>query len=295
MSCSGPQCALVTRFIRNLRGGSQAILAEASDGNIYVVKFAHNLQGPNVLFNEAMGTELYRSCGLPVPAWSVLRVTDSFMDGNRECWLETGHALQRRPAGLCFGSRMVKGCGERIFEILPGGYFRRLETPADFWLAWLVDICANHSDVRQALFCEEASRRLRTVFIDFGHMFGGAKGDAHPHFRASRYTDERIYPEPAGDCLLTMWATLSKLNTDQLLSRLAGMPEEWRSPAAERAFAACLDRLSDARFVEKMFDAMVDSLRRTCEGPTCRDAQWLRPSILHPCLGATRKRRNAMA
>jgi len=59
MSAKGEEPAVVTQFIRKVRGGSQAILAKASDGRMYVVKFRNNHQGPNQLFNECMGTELY--------------------------------------------------------------------------------------------------------------------------------------------------------------------------------------------------------------------------------------------
>jgi hypothetical protein len=52
---------------------------EASDGHLYVVKFINNPQGLNVLFNEAVGTELYSIAGLSVPAWRPLLVTGDFV------------------------------------------------------------------------------------------------------------------------------------------------------------------------------------------------------------------------
>ncbi len=67
MIALGKDPVVVTQYVRNLRGGSQPILARASDGFLYVVKFANNLQGPNLLFNESAGSELYLACGLPIP------------------------------------------------------------------------------------------------------------------------------------------------------------------------------------------------------------------------------------
>lgn len=50
----------IVEYVRPLRGGSQPFLAGASDGQLYVVKFNGNPQGPNVLLNECVGNELYR-------------------------------------------------------------------------------------------------------------------------------------------------------------------------------------------------------------------------------------------
>ena len=57
MAVLGKKTIAVTRHIQKLRGGSQPILAEASDGRLYVVKFANNPQGANLLFNESMGRD----------------------------------------------------------------------------------------------------------------------------------------------------------------------------------------------------------------------------------------------
>ena len=102
MHALGKDFASVTHFVRNLRGGSQPILAQASDGFLYVVKFANNLQGPNVLFNESAGSELFRAIGVPVPEWRPLRVSDSFLEKNRDCWMQTPGGRLRPSSGLCF-------------------------------------------------------------------------------------------------------------------------------------------------------------------------------------------------
>ena len=119
MIALGKGPVLVTQYVRNLRGGSQPILALASDGFQYVVKFANNLQGPNVLFNECAGNELYRACGLTVPKWTPLWVSDSFLDRNRDCWMQTPEGRLRPSSGLCFGSLFLGQDGKRLFEILP--------------------------------------------------------------------------------------------------------------------------------------------------------------------------------
>src|SRR5438270_12725672 len=144
--------AVLTQFICKLRGGSQAILARASDDQLYVVKFANNPQGQNLLFNESMGTELYHRSGLPVPSWRPLAVTGQFVADNPDCWIETTGGLCPPAVAACFGSRCLGAERMGLFEILPGNSFNHVQNRGDFWLAWLLDICARHADNRQALF-----------------------------------------------------------------------------------------------------------------------------------------------
>lgn len=250
--------ALVTRYLRNLHGDSQPILVEANDGHLYVVKLTDNLHGPHLLFNESMGTELYRACGLPVAPWKALKVTGSFLDRNLACWSETLQGRLRPAAGLYFGSRFLGGQGHRLFEILPGSYFQRVKNAADFWRAWMLDVCADHSDVRQAIFREELSGQLEAVFIDFGHMFGGATGiDPFRHVLTSRYRDERIYAPIKPKSLLQLRKIADTLDVDQLWRQLAAIPDEWTTRSAIQNFTECLNRLSNASSLERTLDAMV--------------------------------------
>lgn len=297
MPALGKHIALVTRYIRSLRGGSQPILAEANDGNLYVVKFADNIQGPHLPFNESMGTELYRACGLPVSPWKALEITDSFLDRNPACWWQTQQGRLRPLAGVSFGSRFLSGQSARLFEILPGSYFERVRNATDFWLAWTLDVCADHSDVRQAIFREELSGQLGAVFIDFGHMFGGATGrDPFRHVLASRYRDGRVYSRMKPRFLLTVRKILDTLDVNQLWQQLAAVPDEWKTKSAIQNFTGCLDRLSDAASLEKTLDAMVKSHQSTAREtflPNC--GRKPSPSILRPRVQSVARGRRTVA
>ena len=52
------------RFVRRMRGSSQACLIQCDDGDYYVVKFANNPKGPNLLANEMLGSLLCDSIGM---------------------------------------------------------------------------------------------------------------------------------------------------------------------------------------------------------------------------------------
>ena len=55
------------QHIRRMRGGAQAHLMHASDGNFYVVKHTNNPQHVRVLANEMFASRLGQWLGLPIP------------------------------------------------------------------------------------------------------------------------------------------------------------------------------------------------------------------------------------
>lgn len=265
MAVLGKELALVASYIRSLRGGSQPILARASDGLVYVVKFADNLQGPNVLFNECAGNELYRACGLPVQEWAVLRVSDSFLDRNRDCWIQTPGGRLRPTAGLCFGSLFMGEGGKRLIEILPRFMINRVRNQSDFWLAWLIDICAEHVDNRQAIFVEDAEGWLEARFIDHGHLFGGASANLNRNFRASRYLDPRIYAEVSFEALRNFQNLLQALDLDKLRRGIKTIPAEWSHPSAQERFDRCVQRLKMDSLVQQIIDTITNDREQRAE------------------------------
>jgi hypothetical protein len=262
MSALGRDSACVIRFVRNLRGCSQPILAQASDGQLYVVKFTNNLQGANLPFNESMGYELYRACGLAVPSWRPLLVTDAFIDRNPDCWMHTDSGRFRPGSGLCFGTRFLGSDGMRVLEILPDASFTRVRNLKSFWLAWLVDICARHSDNRQAIFQEVAGGWLKAFFVDHGHLFGGPKGEHKPRFLASRYLDSRIYQSVSSRQLLLFQKVAETLDVDRLWQRTNALPQDWKTESGISGFAESLNRLSDAKLLQNILETMADAHQR---------------------------------
>ena len=245
-------------LVGRARGGSLPILAKADDGNYYFAKFANNPQGPNVLFNEAVGTELYRAFGLPVPDWRPLLITRSFISRNRILFFNSKTMESRPPEpGLCFGSLSLGRGADLPLEALSGSEIGRVENRADFGLAWLLDICARHCDDRQAVFVETPNRRLRGIFIDHGHMFGGPDGTSNPYVVHPRYSDRRIYeetpvPEVPYDLVLR--------NLDAVWRCACRLPLDWQTDSALRSLATSFDRMGDKTFLKMAKEAISDCL-----------------------------------
>ncbi len=257
----------VTQYIRSMRGGSQSILVKARDGLKYVAKFTNNLQGPNLSFNESAGNELYRTCGLSVPSWKPLLITDRFLDQNPNCWMQTPEGRLRPASGLCFGSQFLGSDSLRVVDILPEIMFKRIKNRPSFWAAWMIDICAEHVDVRQAVFQQDTKGWWRAFFIDHGHLFGGPKGDVQSNPQESLSLDPRIYPDIAGEQIPVVPRFDRILNVDRLLRKIQTLPQDWRTKSSQESFARCLCRLSSPGMLQEIFDEMVDGLkkRRRCE------------------------------
>jgi hypothetical protein len=260
MPAKGEEPAVVIQFIRKVRGGSQAILAKASDGKLYIVKFRNNLQGPNLLFNESMGSELYREAGLSVPNWRLLIVTTELIERNPGCWIQTPEGLLRPQAGLCFGSRFLGEDKGRLFEILPGSGLLRVRNRTDFWLAWLLDVCAGHADNRQAIFCQDSEGFYDAVFIDHGHMFCSPNGNRKPHFVASRYyLDPRVYPNVCSEIIKDLRKRAAGIDCEGLWARVLSLPDEWMTRSAVSNFTESLQILSDSGSIEKVIELITGS------------------------------------
>jgi hypothetical protein len=189
---------------------------------------------------------------------------------------------------LCFGSRYLGGNSARLLEILPGASFSRIDDRRKFWLAWMIDICADHSDSRQAVFVEDSKGRLTTFFLDHGHLFGGPHGQDRLNFRASRYLDGRIYPDLAPKDVLDLLKVARSLDKDRLWNQITRLPHEWKTASALENFARCLCTLSDAAQLKHILEAAVDTLRRKGE-TNVGNTQYPKPplSALYPAILGT--------
>jgi hypothetical protein len=249
------------QFLRRLRGGSQPILVQASDGFLYVLKFRDNLQGENVPFNEWMGNEVFHAFGLPGPEWTAVLVTDEFLDHNPKCWIQTENGTRRPRPGWCFGSMFLGMSEAPLLEILPGSSFCRIRNRADFWKAWVLDFLAENADSRQALFLDEAGW-LFAYFIDHGHLFGGPHGDQYPEFPASGYLDLRVYSDLANQNCNNIQRDLESVHWSDLVRKVEELPHEWLTGSGPVRFERFVSRASDISLVRHLRRAVCQFIKK---------------------------------
>ena len=259
MTLSRDKYVQVVRFVRRLRGKSQPILVEGIDGNLYVLKFGNNPQGPNVSFNEAAGSALYRGCRLSVPSWERLYVSKSFLDRNRGCWLVGPHGRKRPEPGLCFGTRFIMQRHAKVYEILPASYYARVQNRQSFWLAWILDVCCGHTSHREAIFVQKRGKILEAVFIDSGDILGGPRGSEDLVPWESPYCDVRIYPEIHDDELKAPLRVLESLDGDGLRSQMRTLPLEWQTESAVARFERALNFIHAPLRLEALVERLFQS------------------------------------
>jgi hypothetical protein len=244
-----------------MRGGSQASLLQVDDGGFYVVKLLDNPQGSGVLLHEALGTELMKIVGLPVPAWSPIEISDHFIDQNPGLWFEIEKGGPKRPpSGIHFGSKLIAG-GEiaTAYELIPRGWFHRVDNRSDFIGALLFDFWASQSDNRQAIFVQDPDNRsLRAVFIDQGYQFRETP-DGRSHWRLPHmYLDPAIYADLDLALFISIWkARIQGFEYERIaaLKNDCEIPSEWYTPGTFNRIVdglikrqALLDRYSTAAY-----------------------------------------------
>src|SRR5437667_5992277 len=93
------------RFIRKMRGGAQAHLVEAEDGEFYVVKFRNNPQHRRILINEWVASVFLKYLQISAPATAIIDLAPDFLEANPEVHLSLGTRRVEPEPGWRFGSR----------------------------------------------------------------------------------------------------------------------------------------------------------------------------------------------
>jgi hypothetical protein len=245
----------LTEFVAKLHGSSQPSLMRASDGCLYVVKFAQASQ-PGSLFNESAGSELYHWLVISVPNWQMLHCSDAFLDANPGCYSATPNGPVRPENKFAFGSRYLGDSGAQLFEILPGSSISRIENAMSFWVAWIADICALHNDNRQVVFQEDASRHLHAFFVDHGNLFGAPNDKPLRLLAASRYLDSRVYPELRSEGKAFLLDHFAHLDEKLLWSRIHKLPVEFYSTEGFSRLKQTVDKLNNRAFLKRILTAI---------------------------------------
>jgi len=216
-------------LIRKMRGGSQAHLIEASDGHFYVVKFLNNPQHRRILVNEWIASTFLHYLGISTPETAIVRVSEAFLAGNPEAYIQLGTNRRALEPGWHFGSRYPGDPARTVvYDFLPDSLLNRVENLAEFPGILAFDKWMGNADARQAVFFRarvkewlpaSAAHPLRLGFvaqmIDNGFMFEG------PHWRLTESPIRALYFRPV------VYQNVRGLEDfEPWLSRIVHFPEE---------------------------------------------------------------------
>jgi len=250
MSDVKDNCVNVVTHIRDLRGNSQPKLVLGSDEVIYVLKHYSNPETSNQAFNDSAGTELYRAYGLSVPHWKPLLLPNELIEIDPGPW---NHAR----GGICFGSKYLCQLDNpgSCYDFFPSSRKAAIRNLGSFWLAWLLDVCCQHSASRHVVFqenlvSERDYREYEAFFIDHDCLFGGPSGENRPDPIVARYQTPSFYGEPFPEQIYEIKQKILSIDVDSIWGCIAKLPDAWKTQSALSAFSAALNRLSTSTFVE---------------------------------------------
>lgn len=263
------------RHIRKMRGGAQAHLLEADDGNWYVVKFRNNPQHPRVLVNELLAAAFLDYLQIAAPESAVIRITAAFLNGNPEIQLKVGGQPIPVEPGWHFGSRYPGDPARAtVYDYLPDALLARVVNLEDFRAILVFDKWTGNADGRQSVFYRALVRRgtagdsspdARPGFvarmIDHGYAFNG------PHWDFPESPLQGLYARP-----LVYQSVRSLDDFQPWLDQVVHFPDEVIDHAWKRIPADWISGEEDA--LERLLEEL---LRRRPRVPdligACRSAR----------------------
>ncbi|MEO8596137.1 MAG: HipA family kinase [Candidatus Solibacter sp.] len=194
---------IALRHVRKMRGGAQAHLLEADDGQWYVVKFRNNPQHRRVLVNEAICGTLLRYLKISAPPTALIQVSAEFLAANPECHIQLGTRRVAPEPGWQFGSQ-YPGDPTRIavYDFLPDALLSQVANLEDFRAILVLDKWAGNADGRQCVFYRAMVRRAESAgghagfvarMIDHGYAFNGPNWDFPESAVQGLYARKLVY------------------------------------------------------------------------------------------------------
>jgi hypothetical protein len=250
------------RLIRKMRGGSQAHLIEATDGNFYVVKFLNNPQHRRILVNEWIAAWFLQYLGVSTPEIAMVRVSEAFLAGNPEAYIQLGHGRRAPHPGWHFGSRFPGDPARSVvYDFLPDSLLEKVENLSEFLGVLAFDKWMGNADARQAVFFRarlkdwlpsSTTHPLRLGFVaqmvDHGFVFEG------PHWRLTESPIQALYFRP-----LVYQNVRGLEDFEPWLGRILNFPEEVIDQAVKQIPPAWLE--GDEEELEKLLVQLLSRRR----------------------------------
>ncbi len=268
------------RFIRKMRGGAQAHLLEADDGQFYVVKFQNNPQHRRILVNELIASEILAHLQIASPGYGLVRVTPDFLDANPDVHIQLGSRQVPVEPGWHFGSRHP-GHPDRlaVFDFIPDQLLEKVANPEQFLAALVFDRWLSNADGRQSIFFRaELSdwmarpgippRKLGFValMVDHGFIFNGPHWDLPESAISGLYPRRKVYQAVTSIRDFEPWLSRVINFPESVLDRaLSRIPPEWLGHERTEKEEADLDRLLNALVRRKK--RIVDLVEDCRSGP----------------------------
>jgi hypothetical protein len=244
------------RLVRKMRGGAQAHLIEADDGNFYVVKFKNNPQHLRVLINELIAGVFLRYLQITAPETAVVRLTAEFLEANPDVHIQLGSRRVPVEPGWHFGSR-YPGDPDRlaVYDFIPDLLLEKVVNQREFLGVLAFDKWTGNADARQAIFFRSRVREWRPAgeqpvrlgflaqMIDHGYIFNGPHWDFADSPLSGLYFRPLVYQGVRSWDDFQPWLDRVVHFPEEVVDEaFRQIPPEWLE-GAEEACEALLERL----------------------------------------------------
>lgn len=204
------------------QGGSLPALVEASDGQMYVMKFAGAGQGVKALAAELLAGEIGRALGLRVPELALIDLDPAFAAGESNLEIRD---LLKASIGRNLGLRFLPNALE--YHPMRTPPLTRLEAAAIVWFdAYVTNVDRTPRNVNMLLFEKQLWLIDHGASLYFHHRGDWAQHPERSRTPFSQIKDHALLPFTApineADRMLT-----PKL-TDELLAGIVNLlPDDW--------------------------------------------------------------------
>jgi hypothetical protein len=180
-----------------MRGGAQAHLIEAADGNFYVVKFRNNPQHRRILVNEAMSAVLLGHLQIAAPGFEFIDFSPEFIRQNPAARITLGTNEIQPDPGWHFGSRYPGDPAlMAVYDFVPDSLLDRVDNLDHFRGILVFDKWVSNGDARQCVFYRKRAGGVVTwvaSMIDHGFAFQGPNWEFVDAPLQGTYPRRRVY------------------------------------------------------------------------------------------------------
>ena len=242
------------RYVRKMRGGTQAHMLECDDGCSYIVKFRNNPQHRRILVNELVAAIFLRHIQVATPETAIVNIDGSFLADNPEVQMQFGGRSIEVEAGWHFGSRYPGNPDSTaVYDFLPDSLLPKVTNLEDFRAALVFDKWTVNTDARQCIFFRAMIRQGGSPFVqpgfvvrmvDNGHIFNGRHWDFPESAVQGLYCRKLVYGK-----------TCSLDDFEPWLTQVVNFPNEVMDEAWKRVPSQWVDGDEDAleQLLERLY------------------------------------------
>jgi hypothetical protein len=263
------------RHVRRMRGGAQAHLLEADDGQWYVVKFRNNPQHRRILINELLAAHLMSYLRISTPRWALIEVTEGLLAESPElCYQLAGKHAPIVP-GWHWGS-LYPGDPARVavYDFLPDALLAGVANLEEFRAALVFDKWTSNADGRQCIFHRARVRRPGEAreeqaafvarMIDNGYIGGGPAWEFSGSAIQGIYARRVVYDGVRSLRDFEPWLSqVVNLPEEVLDAAWKAIPREWLA-GDDDLLLSLLERLYERR---KLVPELIESSRSARQTP----------------------------